>query len=400
MKRFLKYFGSALGLLVVAAFILALAQSAPLLQQEPKADPLAFTSPISPLPTPTNSIPSPIPTIRLEPGGPTPTPMPDLGVHLDTPREIRLQREAANLLNLFDATLDVSDGSLFAVARQKDGLWLVAIDVATGGIHRLTAVVNPPQPPRADKSIVAWIEPARELDRNMSRLQILDRVSGQLRTLVEGTLYQLDLKDNLLVWQEYREGSWGIYGYDINANTELVIAVGPEAHFFPRVCGQNRVAYLRSTLDGSTAELRVFNTTQGFDMAVGVVVVSKESSSGYQHACDSSRLAWVGLEKRNSGGQELVVPVQRVYDFSTENEQVLDVQTSSSVNLQLQGDTLVGIVGYDLRRNVPFNINFKPSDISMSSGHSLVAGPNWILYMFYGAQNTPPRLYIASIIRN
>jgi len=58
----------------------------------------------------------------------------------------------------------------------------------------------------------------------------------------EGYKWYPDISGDIVVWGDFRNGNWDIYGYDLSAHTELEIASGPEYQRSAAVHG-DRVAY-------------------------------------------------------------------------------------------------------------------------------------------------------------
>ncbi len=378
---------------VVGALIAGLLLAGCVQAQRPEAS----ASPAA-LPVPTVALPvSPVPTLRLEPGAPTATPLPDRGVRIETPREVVLQWAAMPAQSIFQPVM--GDGTLVATARFPDGSALVAVDLASGHVRRITQAGSAAvQPPRASGGRIAWIEPAPDLSRDVSRLRVLEPGQDQAATIAQGLLYQLDLNGDLVAWQEYRSQGWGIYGYDLRTRAEYVIADEPGGGSFPQICGRQWVAYLHAAREGGTAELRAHDVVRDLDIMIGQVFVPNDGSTGHQHVCDGNRLAWIAVGKQQIEGQERYGAVQHLYDFATGRDRVLDMPVSGTTMLQMKGNLLIGIVGYDLTRDVPFDINFRPP--FLWDGRSLAVDDDQLVFVFSRPDGGPQRIYATTIQRD
>jgi hypothetical protein len=342
-----------------------------------------------------------LPTIIFEPGGATSTPLPDRGVRVVAASEVVLRRDSTTTGDLRNPTLD--GDSIVAEASSAGRTALVSVDLDTGQVRQLLSLLRgAAQPPRASGGRVAWIEPAPDLGTTASKLQVMDVAQGHTTVIATGSLYQLDLKDDVAVWQELRGQGWGVYAYGLTSGQRYIIADDAGLKSFPYVCNRDWSIYLRNGNPGQadSAELRAHNLATDRDISIGQVPLPKHAPGGNQHACDGNRVAWIEPARQTATGQATVAK-QHIYDLATSMGRALDVPGAFAASqVQISGDTLlVGSVGYDLQRDVPFDINFAPWPAGAYARSLLVSG-NRLALIFSGVSGQPQRVYTASIARN
>lgn len=433
MKRLLNITAGLLGLLALAALVVALAVTFGELRKKTEPVSQLFQSPIEtptqpPYPSPATPTavptpPGPPPTLPPyppprgtppvePPQQPTPTPFPDRGVRVGPPSEVTLSGADVTIEQLYNPDLD--GGTLVASARVPSGITIVAVDLETGRVQRLTRVAERGiEGPRISVPYVAWIEEAPELGRDMRRLHVFNRVQRREVTIGHGIRFQLDLKNDILVWQETRDRSWAIYGYDLRANREFVVAEGPGARSFPRVCNNEWVIYLQHEQDWpGVADLYAHDLATEKDVFIGQVPFPRSAAAGYQHACDGYRVAWMSVRTEQYTGQEVdpitgksetvtnTIPVyeQHLYDLTTREDRTLDIPVHGLPSLQLDGDILISTTGYDLKRDVPFDLLSRfPPDQRVGGRMAL---SNERLAWTAHPPGGPQRLYTALIVRD
>jgi len=418
MKRLLNIARGLFGLLALGVLVLALALSFGGLQRGVRPGAHVFQSPIGTptrppypppeLPTAVPTPPGPPPTlppyppprgtpIVEPPRRPTPTPFPDRGVRVGPVQEVILSGGDVTVEELYNPDLD--GNTLVASARVPGGITVVAVDLKTGRVERLTRVAERGvEGPHISGRYVAWIEAAPELGRDMRQMHVFDRTQRREFTVGHGLRFQLDLKDDLLVWQENRERSWNIYGYDLRANQEFVIAEGPGVLSSPRVCNKEWVTYLQHKQGWSgVADLHAHNLTTGEDILIGQVPFPRNAAAGYQHACDGSRVAWISVKSKtitNTGS----VYEQHLYDLSTRKDRVLNIPVYGLPVLQIDGDILISTVGYDFKRDVPFDLLPHPP-LDQRIGGQIVLSNERLAWTAH-SPGSPQHLYTAMIVRN
>lgn len=438
MKRLLNIARGLFGLSALGVLVLALALSFGGLQRGVRPGVHVFQSPIGTptrppypppeLPTVVPTPPGPPPTlppyppprgtpIVEPPRRPTPTPLPDRGVRVGSVREVILSRGDITVEELYNPDLD--GNTLAAGARVPGGITVVAVDLETGRVERLTRVAERGvESPRISGRYVAWVKAAPELGRDMRQIHVFDRTQRREFTIGHGLRFQLDLKDDLLVWQENRERSWGIYGYDLRVNQEFMVAEGPGVHSFPRVCNNEWVIYLQHEQGWpGVADLHAYNLTTGEDILIGQVPFPRNAAAGHQHVCDGQRVAWISVKMKQYTSQEVnptrgrsetvtsTTPVyeQHLYDLAARRDWTLNIPAYSFASLLLDGDILISKigydVGYDLSRDVPFSVypGFPPDQ---STGGRLLLSNNRLVWISSTLSGVPQRLFTALIVRD
>lgn len=433
MKRLLNVVGGMFGLLALGALAFALALSFGGLQRGVSPGTQVFQSPIGTptrppypppeLPTVVPTPPGPPPTlppyppprgtpIVEPPRRPTPTPFPDRGVRVGPVREVIPSGGDVTVEELYNPDQDGT--MLVASARVPGGITIVAIDLETGLVQRLTRVAGRGiEGPHISGHYVAWIEPAPELGRDMRQIHVLDRTQGREFTPGYGLRFQLDLKDHLLVWQEKRDRGWGIYGYDLVTGQELTVAEGPDVRSFPRACSSEWILYLQHKQGWpGVADLHAHNLTTGEDILIGQVPFPRDAAAGHQHACDGPRVAWMSVKREQYTGQEVepttgksetvttIIPVyeQHLYDLTTREDRILDIPVQGLPSLLLDDNILVSAVGYDLKRDVPFDL-FSHFPLDQSVGGQLTLANDRLVWTA-SPLGGPQRLYTALIVRD
>ncbi len=295
----------------------------------------------------------------VEPPGanawPSPTDLPDRGVRVGSPNKASISWADVAIEHLYNPALD--GDILVSDAKVPAGLAVVAINLKTGRILQISQVrAQGVEEPHVSGRYVAWIESVSESDTTARQLHVFDLVqSREFVVEQQGLPYQLDLKNDIVVWQAYRGQSWGIYGYDLNAAREFTIAVdSTSTHSAARVCSKVWVIFLQNIQRGGvdTADLHARNLTTGEDVFIGQMPLTQNSTAGSQHACDGNRVAWISVQTQDS------TPIykQHIYDLNTRSDRILDMQIKTLPAVRLNGDVLLGSVGYDLARDVSFNV--------------------------------------------
>jgi len=275
-------------------------------------------------------------------------------VRVGSPSKATISWEDVAIESLYNPNLD--GDTLVANARVSDGVTIVGINLKTGRVQHLSRVAERGiEEPHVSGSYIAWVESAPELNQIVRQLHVFNLV--QMREFIVGQkshYYQPDLKDNLLVWQDYRGQGWGIYGYDLIGAQNLIVVEGPGTYSSPRVCSREWVIYLQNVQEGwpGIADLHAHNLKTGEDISIGQMPFPRNASAGEQHACEGNRVAWVGVEMQQS------VPIykQHVYDLSIRSDRVLNMQIRDLPSVSLSGDILISSVGYDLAQDIPFSV--------------------------------------------
>jgi hypothetical protein len=375
MKRASNTMVNIIGLLALGALVVILIGSFRGLQQS--AAPLVSTLQ-SPIGTPAQT-PGPPKSIypvsagrAIETSGanawPSPTDLPDRGVQVGSPIKPNISWADVAIEHLYNPALEgdilVSDATVSA------GTAIVAINLKTGRISQLSQVKGQSvEEPHVSGRYVAWIESVSGSDTTARQLHVFDLVQSRESVVGQPRLpYQLDLKNGLMVWQDYRGQGWGIYGYDLNAAREFTIAVdSTNTHSAPRVCSQAWVIFLQNIQQGrgGTADLHARNLTTGEDILIGQTPLMPDSTAGDQHACDGNRVAWVSVQTQDAGP----IYQQHIYDLNRRSDRVLDIPIKTLSVVLINGDVLLSSVGYDLAKDVPFRAtpNLRPEQFRIGS---------------------------------
>ncbi len=395
MNRVLSSVRSWLGPLTLITLAVVLAIIFGRLRERAEPAPPTFQSS---LPGPSPTIESPLPTMppvqtrRYS----TPTPLPNQGVWVGPASEVTLTGEDITIEAL--SNLDLDDDTLVSRASVRGGgITIVTVDLRTGQVQRLSQVAERGiEGPRISGRHVAWAEYPVQMN-DVGQLHVFDLMQTREFTVEQGLIHWPDLKDSLLVWQESHASGIGIYGYDLATNQAIAIAVGPAIYSFPRVCSRQWVIYLKQGLQEhwpSIVDLHAYNLLTGEDILIGQVLFPRSASVGQQHACDGQRVAWLGAR---ATGATLTFE-QHLYDLATRTDRILNLPNpGAAYHVLIEGDFLISVVGYDLQRDIPFNVlwGLPPDQIT---GGQLVLSNNrlaWTAQPYGGSQH----LYTAFIIR-
>ena len=381
MKNLLNKTSSLLALLALGSLIALFALS---LRQETSSQPAAgqsqsggypgpqrfgAESTIEPYPDPATSEPeqfvsaasTPLAQIVEEPDTPfqLPTPLPDRGVRVSVATEVALEGTEGlaaepNIEGLF--TPDLDGNLLVAKAKSANDIFLMVIDLQTRSIKYSIPITSfSSGNPRVLGKYVAWIERSSS---GATQLQLLDVETGLRRTIWQGRLRQLDMKDGVLVWQEYGEPRTGLYGYDLSTEKgfEIYQGVKGKASIEPRICSKEWVIYMNfadlpEPGQVESADIYARNLYTSETVLIGQVPLVDSPTTGRSHDCDGNQIAWA------SYSNDLQTGAQHIYDLKERTERILDIPLRGwGTRVVFDGDILLsGGVGYDLDRNVPFS---------------------------------------------
>lgn len=427
MKNLLNRTGSLLILLVlgssIALFVFSLKQGEFLQSVGGQAQPGGYPGPsrqmdsITPYPGPATeeekqtgfSNSTPLPQLVEEPitSSQLPPSLPDRGVGISVPTEVALEG-AENLMSSSTAgglfAPDLDGTLLVAKARSGSDVFLVVIDTQNGRIdYSMPIINNDSESPHIAGKYVAWAESIPNSDSNIKQVLLLDLEKGVTRTIWQGNLHQLDLKDEILIWQEYRGTSWGIYGYDLANEQELTIAQGAGIFAWPRICSRNWVIFMHYPREPEprqldSAELRTHNLQTGETFPVGQVPLSDSPTTGRSHDCDGTRIAWASF---SNNAKVDPMAQQHIYDLQDRSERILDMPVQGwGIRVVIDGDFLLSTVGYDFNRDVSFSL--WSNDIPIEQRGQILLSDNrlaWIADPPAGDADFP-HLYTATIIRD
>jgi hypothetical protein len=429
MKNILSRMSSLLALLVlgglIALFAFSLKQGTFLQSVASQTQPGGYPGPsrqldsITPYPGPATgeekqtsfSNLTPLPQLVEELITPSqlPTSLPDRGVGISIPTEVEIALEGTENLMTGSTTdglfaPDLDGTLLVAKARSGNDVFLVILDIQNGRIdYSLPIINNDSEAPHIAGKYVAWAESVPNSDSNIKQVLLLDLEKGSTRTIWRGNLHQLDLKDEILIWQEYRGTSWGIYGYDLANEQELTIAQGTGIFAWPRICSRNWVVFMHYPHEPEprqldSAELLTHNLQTGETFPVGQIPLSDSPTTGRSHDCDGTRIAWASFSSNTETGP---MAQQHVYDLQDRRERILDIPVQGwGTRVVIDGDILLSTVGYDFNRNVSFSL--WSNDIPIEQRGQILLSDNrlaWIADSPAGDAGSP-HLYTATIIRD
>jgi hypothetical protein len=348
---------------------------------------------------------TPLPLLVEEPIPPSelPTPLPNRGVSISVPTEVVFDgTESPTYDGLFAP--DLEGGLLVAKARSGNDVFLVVIDIQSGRITYSAPIDNnDSEAPHISGKYVAWAESVPNVDGNIKQVFLLDLRRGTIRTLWQGNLHQLELKDDILLWQEYRGASWGIYGFDLFNEQELTISHGPGTRAWPRICSRDWVIFIHYPGEPKprqlfSAELRALNLQSGETFPVGSVPLSDSPTTGRSHDCDGTRIAWASYSGDSQTGR---LAQQHVYDLQHRTERILDIPIQGwGIRVVIDGSILLSTVGYDLDRNVSFSL--WSNDTPIEHRGQMLLSDNRLAWIADPPtrQAGAPSLYTATILRD
>ncbi len=344
------------------------------------------------------------------------------GIQIGPASEIGLTNGLAALSQVYSPNID---GTTLAFAAKtsagQPSIVLVALD--TGQMQTISV-----QPSTGigwlgfSGTDVAWLDVITEQNLNSRHFSLIK--SGQqvqaARQIGNGTIREPDLKDGLLLWEELRNGTWGIFGYDLRANQAL--ALGQDQAFAPHVCSHTWSIYLANrsshVVPLGAADLHAHNWVNGQDILIGQIPMPPDMAVPHQIACDQNRVAWISVtpkdlisaETNSSTGQSVTVtttvgvPSYHVYDLQTNIDQTLNgLGQQGFGQIFLRGDILVstnGYIGYDLSRGAPFSLwpsaAFKQA---LNGPFALVLGADRLIWLSGGSGQAAQHLYSTPLMR-
>jgi hypothetical protein len=316
---------------------------------------------------------------------------------------------------------DVDGDILVAGATAPGGVTAVAVDLQTGQIRLLGPIVERGYMRlTVSGHYVAWVDPTPRVNADRRSLHVFDLKKG-VESIIPDTGWglrdQIDLKDNLLVWQAQNgePDNLSLYGMDLATGRRFVVTEAPGINGFPRVCSTEWVAYLWLTelFQPDQVYLRLRNLKTGEDILLGQIAYPL-GEPGEQHACDGSHLAWISkateqqtIQGVDDLGKEYVVtqlmPVyqQRLYDLTTRAEQTLDMRVNGGIEVMLDGDILISGAGYDLQRGALFDYpSFSDLPITQQVGGYRLLSDNRLVWLTGAVTGGAQRLYLTPIVRD
>jgi hypothetical protein len=345
-------------------------------------------------------------TLGLQPA----TPLPDPGIRLGPPREVQLGAGIYVTQPIW--SLDLDANTLVAAASVPGGRTIVEIELWSGQVRHLL----PPREPasafepyirdvRISGRYVAWVQ-YTDAQGVGSQLHVLNRSTGLEITPEEARqaarIGEMDLKADLLVWQQANPGVNTLYGADLWTGHVFTPAQGLEPSFV-QLCSREWFIYLDNIPGGryaSAADLRARNLDTAEDILVGQVVHPATAGAGRQHGCDGDHVVWVSP----GPGETEPTPTMehRYFNLATRSGRVLAMPPARGgfPEIRVSGDLVIGQSGYSLRRDVAFRV-LAGLGPEMVYGGPLVFSYDTVAWMSNDpGPGAPWRLFTATIIRD
>jgi len=205
-----------------------------------------------------------------------------------------------------------------------------------------------------------------------------------------------DLAKDVMVWQEYRGATWGIYGQNIA--TGRTFTVTTESASYPRV-GGDWIAYVgsRESVNRLAVDLHLFNWRTGKEVLIGPV---SNDPSGKGYDIDDEALAWVKVQADRQGFPSYEL---HVYSLAAGDDRRLETGDSEYLgNLHLADHLLIyaqnGWQAVDLQTGSMFTIF--PSPAALESIPMLGVFNNRLVWGERDASSSAIHLYTAQINRH
>lgn len=334
-------------------------------------------------------------------GHPNATPLPYQGIGLGVPQQIHLAMEAIPpIASLFPVGLNGDTLIAAAIfAKESDAIseevhpprgGMVTVDMRTGRIRVLSDGFSTQA--RTDGRYVVWNEEV--IGSGLLELHVYDLEQDRELVWSDRSRRQVDVSDGVVVWQEYRDGGWGIYGLNLEDGQEFAVANWSAHLAVPYISGE-WVIYLE--LGSQVADLHAHNISTGEHLALGQVTSPEVPGVGWlQHAIESGYVVvWVDQKTHQI----------HIYDLNNRQERVLELPAHyQPYQVTLSGDVLLMLlaggeqVGYDLRRDVLFNVPIVPPGDwdGFTINGIAISGDclTWVIDLGGGQ-----RVYTASILR-
>lgn len=204
-----------------------------------------------------------------------------------------------------------------------------------------------------------------------------------------------DLANDVLVWQEYRGTTWGVYGQ--NLATGQMFTVTNESASYPRV-GGDWIAYVgsRESVNRLAVDLHLFNWRTGEEMLIGPV---SNDPGGKGYDIDEESLAWVKVQADRQGFPSYEL---HIYNLATGNDRRLETGNGEYLgNLHLSDHLLIyaqsGWQAADPQTELMFTIF--PSPAALESIPMLGVSNNRLVWGERDALSGAIHLYTAQINR-
>ncbi len=378
--------------------------------------PTSTLTPCGYFPTPSHPIPTVPPALKAQQLF---TPLPDQGVRVENVEEIFISKASLTSQSQEETCLerlmisDLEGNILVAATVVPDGQTVITIDVETGEVQQISQVIEQGiEYLKISGQYIIWTEPTPDLGDFQSRLQLFDLEQHQQTTLQEGSFRYLDIKDDLLVWQDFGGQSWNIYGYDLRTKQVFTMIESPLFQTIPHICSEEWVIYLQDE-PNSQAELNsqmmidlyAYHLPTDETILIGQVPARNDAMFGQFHDCDGQYVAWINgnfedatlkLHDASTGAfqteTQQVIHAHHLYNLTTRTDRILNMQPSLS-RVQIDGDILPG---YDIQRDAYFDTIPAYVPLEDRMGGPLLFSKNRVVWMA-SPDYAPRKLFAATI---
>jgi len=274
MRRILKFFGSLLGALALAALVIILAMTFQSLKGEPQSASSLFQSPIK-TPTPPHATPTP-------PAAIPPAPISDA---LTAP--IRLTARPA-----YRWGLDMDGDFVVWLERDKDGtIRVVTHNLLNNKEQIVSSLLGAKSPPRISGHYVVWSEHYEKGDRFVQEIHVYDLQREQ--EFVLGIGDKPDVSGEFIVWYDpWADTHHPTVLYDLKKRTKTRLPVtGGGAKIW-----HNYLVYATSASKQreGTADLHLLDLVAYKDTVIGKLVYTPNTSADDYYEIDDGYVVWSG----------------------------------------------------------------------------------------------------------
>lgn len=171
---------------------------------------------------------------------------------------------------------------VWADNRAGDTDWnIYGYDLAHATEFVITAAPGNQVDPQIDGSLVVWWD-------YQERIYLYNLATQQQQTLLHtngARLPDVSAQDQLVVWQDKRNGDWDLYGYDLQQQSEVALLVAPRDQEYA-VIDQGLLGF-QSRTEGSTWNIHLLDLASRSSFAV-----DPHSGAQTQPALAQNRLVW------------------------------------------------------------------------------------------------------------
>lgn len=288
------------------------------------------------------------------------TPTPGI-VQVGTPTEIFLDESIGCLSNG-----SVEGNMLVGRAEFNEEVYPAVVNLATGEAYLLNV-----EGIRISPDPVNYVAQLR--DRNpqtdYAELVVYDLEEGHYVNVAEGRIWDPEVRGDLVVWEEVRPESRGIYGYDLTQDRSFTVTVRSTGSPVSPHISENWIVYLfYPSGEHQVPELRAYQIYTGEDVLIGTLAVGiAEHDPTALFDVSGGRIAW------RVKGNEI-----HIYDLNTRiDESIFEDERSYVIltGLEMAGDLIMWsdgslTKGYDLVHHGLFEIPELPEEVRSQIGSS------------------------------